>query len=218
MCREESLVNPAAALLTALHSVQPAEQHPERAVVARPAVLAVDRCPARPSVAAAPKARRQVESTVPAQQLAGLQPEEPAGWAEAAAELQWEEVAPQALAARPKAVPGVLAVLDAAAGPQRAGAPVAVGVQQPEAAAVRVAAVEVQPQGAALAGVAAVQRPGAVQVAGVRRRVARGAQAVLPSAPASAAALSTQHRGDRPAPSPQARSAHAQESLRIAQP
>jgi hypothetical protein len=192
---------------------------------ARPAVLVAVRCPARPSVVVAPKvrARRRAESAAQARQLAeptaraqlvGPRPAEPAGWAEAAAEVPREEAVPQALAVRSKAVP---AARDVAAGPQPVVALAAVGLL-PEAAAGLDAAVAVQPQGAVRAAVAAVRLPGAVPVAEVRRRVAPGAQGVLPSAPAWAAALSIRFRGDRPAPSRQARSAHAKISSRIAQP
>jgi hypothetical protein len=65
----------------------------------------------------------------------------------------------------------------------------------------------------------AVLLPGAaVPVAEVQPRAVRDAQAVLPSAAAWAAALSTQLREDRLARSLSAQSAHARARLRIAQP
>jgi hypothetical protein len=233
--------------LTALRSVQPALPCQVRAEAARPVVPDAVRYPARPSVVAAPKVRvllrvelkeraqrlAEPEAQQPAEPMKVLRPAEPAGWAEAAAVALPEQVARQALAVRPKAVPGVLAVWDAAAAPQPEAASGAAGLLPEERAAGQGVAGAV-PQRAAGQGVAeAVPQPAAEQaavavrlrgeqagpVSEVRRRVARGAQGEPLSAAAWAAVpLSTRLRGDRPAPSPPARSAHAKESLRIAQP
>lgn len=212
----------------ALHPVQAEAAGPAalRPAVLPPAVLAAVRCPARPSVVAAQmvqvpqRAEVSVAQPLVAEPTVGLQPaEQPGALAEAAAEVQREEEVPPALAARPKVAPGVLAEWDAAAEPQPAVASGAAGVRQPEEAAVQGVAVAALPQGVARAVAAAVRQPGAVQVAEVRRRVVRGAQGEPLSAPAWAAVpLSTRLRGARPAPSPPARSAHAKERLRIAQP
>jgi phage tail protein X len=153
---------------------------------------------------------------VPAQQLAVLRPaEQPVELAEAAAEAQREEVAPQALAAQPMVVPAVLAARDAAAGLQPVVASGA-EVRQPEVAAVLDAAVGVRPQGAARVAVAAVRLRGAVLDAGALRRAARDAQGVLLLAAAWAALPLTRLQGDRPALS--ARVAHARRQLRTARP
>jgi hypothetical protein len=157
--------------------------------------------------------------------------EQPGALAEAAAEVQREEEVPPALAAQPKVAPGVLAEWDAAAGPQPGAAPVAAGVRQPEEAAVPDAVVVALLRGAVRA-VAAVLRQAAERAAvaallpevravpalEVPRREARGAQGVPLLAAAWAAPLSIRLRGDRPAPSPPVRSAHAREVSRIAQP
>jgi len=217
---------PEAALIACPAAVLPRVARLVRAEVARPVFRVAVRYPARPSVVAAPKVRalRQGESVArgrqpaePVEQPAGLRlAEQPVALAEAAAEAQREEVAPQALAAQPKAGPGVLAARDAAAGPQPVVAS-GVEVRQPEAAAGRDAAAGVQPQGVARAAVAAVRLPGAVRVAEVRRRVAPGEAAPLLAA-AWVALPSTRRQGDRLGPSEQARSAHAWICLRTAQP
>jgi hypothetical protein len=196
-----------------------------RTAVARPAVLAVRR-PARLSAEAGPKVRvRRRAEVVPLAQLPAAEPkgalrpaEQPGALAEAAAEVQREVVAPQALAAQPKAALEVLAEWDAAAGPQPVAASVAAGVRQPEEAAGQDAAVAVQRRAAGQAVAAAVRlRVAEAPDAAARRRAARGAQGALPSAAAWAGLPWTRCRGDRPAPSARARSAHAREGLRTAQ-
>jgi hypothetical protein len=221
--------------LMELHPAQPRVPRPVRAAGVRPAVLAVVRCPARPSAAAAQMVRVRRRAEVPVAQPLAAEPkgaprsaEQPAALAEAAAEVQREEEVPPALAAQPKVAPAVLAAWDAAAGPQPAVASVAAGVRQPEEAAapdvavvalpqavVRAVAVVAQPQGVARA-VAAARLRGAVAgpVSEVRRPAARDAQGGPPLAAAWAAVpLSIRLREDRPAPSPSARSAHAREVL-----
>jgi hypothetical protein len=178
------------------------------------------------------RAEVPVAQPLAAEPKGALRPaEQPGALAEAAAEVQREEEVPRALAAQPKVAPEVLAAWDAAAGPQpavasvaagvrqpeEAAAPVAAGVRQPEEAAAPDVAVVALPQGVARA-VAAVLQPAAGPVAEVRRPAARDAQGVLPSAAAWAALPSIRLRGDRPAPSPSARSAHAREVSRIARP
>jgi hypothetical protein len=209
--------------LMELRSAQRRAPRPVRTAVVRPAVLAAVRCPVRLSVVAAQMVRVP-QREVPVAQLLVAEPkgalrpaEQPGALAEAAAEAQREEEVPPALAVQPKVAPGVLAAWDAAAGPQPVVASVAAGVRQPEAAAAPDVVVAL-PQ-AAVRAVAAVLQPGAAPVAEVRQRAARGVQGEPLSAAAWAAVpLSTRPRGDRPAPSPPARSAHATESLPIAQP
>jgi hypothetical protein len=195
----------------------------------RPAVPDAVRCPARPSVAAVQMVRVPQRAEVAVAQPLAAEPkgalrpaEQPGALAEAAAEVQREEEAPPALAAQPKVAPGVLAEWDAAAGPQPGVASVAAGVRQPEAEAAPDVAAAVLPQvEVAERGAAEVALPPAAVldvVAEVLRQAARGAPGVLLLAAAWAALLSTRLRGDRPAPSPQVRSARAREVLRIAQP
>jgi hypothetical protein len=218
--------------LMELHSAQWRAARPVRPEAARPAVLDAVRCQARLSVVAAQMVRVRRRAEVPVAQLLAAEPkgvlrpvEQPVAWAEAAAEVQRELVVPSALAVQPKVAPGALAEWDAAAGPQRVAGSGAAEVLLPEvAAALDVAAVVPrQVAGAARGAAEAELRPAAEAVpdvaAEVRQRAARGAQGEPLSAAAWAAApLSTRLRGDRPVPSPPARSAHAKESLRIAQP
>jgi hypothetical protein len=213
--------------LMELHSAQPRVPRPVRAAVVRPAVLAVVRCPARPSAAAAQMVRVRRRAEVPVAQPPAAEPkgalrpaEQPGALAEAAAEVQREEEVPPALAAQPKVAPAVLAAWGAAAEPQPAVASVAAGVRQPEEAAAPDVAVVALPQGVARAVAAARLRGAAAgPVSEVRRPAARDAQGGPPLAAAWAAVpLSIRLRGDRPAPSPSARSAHAREVSRIARP
>jgi hypothetical protein len=214
-----------------------------RAAAVRPAVPpAEDRRPARPSVAAVRlvpvqwsveqplaepmralqlaegwAAQRPAEA-VPAQQLG-----EPAAWAEAAPEALRERAVPRAVAARPKVV---RAVWDAAAVPQPVAASVAVGLPPEEQAGPDVVAALPQEvaAGERLPGVARdaaaerLQEVPAVRVSEVPLRVAPDEPEVLPSAAAWAALPSTRLREVRLVPSPWARSAHARERLRTAQP
>lgn len=150
--------------------------------------------PAHPSAAAAPTARAL-------QAAAGEAPR-----------------VPQALAAQPKAAEAARAEQDAAVGPQPAVA-LDAEVLRPVAAAARDAVAVVPRQVAEAAQALAALLPGAeaVRVSEVRRRAARDeAPGVRLSAAVSAAPLCLPEA--RLAPSASARSAHARESLRIAQP
>jgi hypothetical protein len=234
--------------LMALRLARTAALRRARAEAARPVVLDAVRCPGRLSAAAAPKARAllragprvralrraepkvrallRAEPTVQGQPVAGPRSAERAGSAEAVAEVPREEVAPQALAVRPKAVP---AAWGAAAGPQRA-AGLDAEVRQPEAAAgpdvAAVAPRQVAERGAEVARLqvaealdAEVARPqvAAVLDAGVRLRAGRDAEVALPSAAAWAGLPSTRCRGGQPAPLARAQSAHVRGRLRTAQ-
>jgi hypothetical protein len=204
-------------------ALRPVQADAARPVVLRPAVPAAVRCPARPSVVAAPKERVPLRAELKERAQRRAEPMKvlrPAGRAEGAAAALPEQVARQALAVRPKAVPGVPAVSAEAAAPQPEAASGAAGLLPEERAAVQGVAAEV-PQLAAEQAAVAVRLRGerAGPVSEVLRRAARGAQGEPLSAAAWAAdPLSTRLREDRPAPSAPARSAHAKESLRIAQP
>jgi hypothetical protein len=222
--------------LMALRLARTAALRRERAKAARPGVPDAIRCPGRLSAAAAQKARallqagptvpRLAEPKVQGQPVAGPRSAERAGSAEVAAEVPREEVAPQAVAVRPKAVP---AAWGAAAGPQQAAGLDAEVVLQPEAAAgpdvAAVAPRQVAERGAEVVRLqvaealdAEVARlPAAVLDAGVRLRAGRGEEVPLLAA-AWAGLPSTRCRGDQPAPSARARSAHARRQLRTAQP
>jgi hypothetical protein len=188
-----------------------------RAEAVHPAVPAADLYPARPSVAAERRVQalpKAAEVTV-AQRLGP-----PAVWAVAAAVAQEVPRVPEASAAQPKAAGVVRAAQDAAAGPQPGVASDAEVLLPAEGEVPDVAAVAPR-QGAEAERVAAgaVLLPGAaVPVAEVQRQAAQDEPAVLLSAAAWVAALSTQLREDRLAPSLPARSAHARARLRIAQP
>jgi hypothetical protein len=220
-------------------AARPVVSRPVQAVAARPDVPAGSRrdhpaqYPARPSAAAARKVRalRATEEAgaMVAQRLAQAERLAPLGqWAAVAAAVREAQQAPQVSAVRPKAAPGELAAWDAAAGPQRV-AELDAEVRQPEVAAAQGAAGVVQRQAAGPALVVVRLRVAeALGAVAVRRRAAEVLDAAVPQPAARGAAVrllaaawaglpSTRRRGDRPAPSARARSAHARGCLRTAQ-
>jgi hypothetical protein len=202
----------------------------------RLAASVVAQHPARPSAVARQARAQQLavprravpRRAEPLRRQVGLRPAEPAVQAGVAAQQQ--EVQP-ASAAQPQAARAELAVL-AAAALQPAAVSVAV-VRRPEEGVAVLDVVEAAlPQAAVRAAVVAGRlregaapdveagplRAAAVRDEGGLLREAQGAPAGRPSAAAWAGAPLTRFPGDRLAPSPWARSAHARESLRIAQP
>jgi hypothetical protein len=207
-------------LLMELRSARPVALRRERAQAVRSAAavgphrgLEMPARPARPSAAVARKvqARRQ-------EALRLAEPAVQAGVSEAEPQ---QEVLP-ASAARRRAARAELAVSGAGALRPEAAAAVwdAAAGQQREAAAVQGEAVVALLQAAAVAraAVAAAWRPGAAPVSEVLRRAGRDEPAEPLLAAAWAALPSIRCRGDQPAPSVRARSAHARRALRTARP
>jgi hypothetical protein len=214
------------------HSVQaelPRPEHPEAARLDVPAGFRREhlkaRYPARPSAAAArkvraPRATEEAEAMA-AQRLAQAERLVPPALQAAVRGAQ------QALGVVAAQLPEAAAVRDAAAGPQPA-AESAGAARRREAAAVQGAAEVAQrragpaseavlPQVAEVpAAVAARLRVAEALDAGALRPAARDG-AARPSAAAWAGLPSTRCRGDRPAPSAPAQSAHAGGCLRTAQ-
>jgi hypothetical protein len=203
------------------YSVRRALSRPEYPEAARPGVL-VDPYrgrPARPSAAAAPKVRalqatEEAEAMV-APRLAQAERLAPAALqvAEAAAVQEAQQVLGVA-AAQPQAAPEVW---DVAVAPQPAAEEPAGAVRPLEAAAVQDVAA-VQRRVAGPVSVAVRLRGAGVLDAAVLRRAAPDAQGGLLLAAAWAALPSIRCRGDQPAPSARARSAHARRALRTARP
>jgi hypothetical protein len=212
--------------------VRAAAVRPAVPAAARPSVVAARMVPVRAAVAqplAEPMRALQLAEGWVAQPLAeavlAQQLAEPAAWAEAAPGVPREQAVPRAVAVRPKVAQ---AVWGAAAVPQPVAASVAVELPPEERAGQDVAAALLQEvaAGERLPEVARDEvaerlpeaRQAAVRVSEVRLRAAPDEPEVLPSAAAWAAPLSIRLREARPAPSPWARSAHARERLRTAQP
>jgi hypothetical protein len=208
-----------------------------------PAAPDADRRPAYPSAEVARMVRvpRRAEASavqpLAAERMGALRPaEQPGASAGAVAEVPREEAEPRVLEAQPRAAPEVQgaavgrqpaaesagaarrreAAAERGVAVQRQAAARAAGVAVQPRAAARGAAVEVQPQ-AAVRAAGVVRRLGAGQVSEVLRRAARDARGARPLAVAWVAPLSTRLRGDRPAPSARARSAHPRRGLRTAQ-
>jgi hypothetical protein len=229
-------------LLKELRLVQPASPGPMWAEAALPGGLAdpYRGHPARPSAAAARKARalramEEAEAMV-ARRLARAErlvpPVLPAVVAAAVREAQQ---VPRVAAAQPKAAPEEAEVWDAVVVPRPAAEQASAVARRPEAAepdaaeevqrwAAGPASVAVRLRGAEAAAPDAEEAPRRGALAGVlaaavaRRQVGPGAPEVRLSAAAWAGLPSTRLQGGRLAPSAPARPAHARGWLRVAQP
>jgi hypothetical protein len=217
-CRDAVVVQrPRAASLMALRLEQQEPARPDVPAGFRREHL---RVPARPSAAAAPKARalRVTEELAAPGAQHSAQAERRVPAARQAAEavaVREAQQAPQVVAAQPQAAPEVQDVTVVPQPEEPAGA-----VRRLEVAAVQDVAAAVQRRAAAVPAAVAVRPRGAgVLDAAVRRRAARAAQAVPLSAAAWAALPSTRLQGGPLGPLARARSsAHARRQLRAAQP